>query len=143
MKDHNIVNRPTPVNLYIIPYNYPILNLLQLSRLMSALFLLYIFNMKPFPCTINKEKTKKTVHVSRPEVARSRDAGDRKCAGSQKKTGFPIARIKMRSGQAGRDSLKSFSRCRRPRNSYEYCPRTIAWFTVTACTVSGQRALRI
>lgn len=60
-----------------------------------------------------------------------------------RKEGF-AAQIKMRSGQAaGRHSLKSFSRCRRPRNSYEYCPRTIAWFTVTACTVPGQRALRI
>ena len=51
----------------------------------------------------------------------------------------------MRSGQAGRHRLVEivFSRCRRPRNSCEYCPRTIAWFTVTACTVSGQRALRI
>lgn len=61
---------------------------------------------------------------------------------AERKESF-AAQIKMRSGQAGRHSLKSFSRCRRPRNSYEYCPRTIAWFTVTACTVSGQRALRI
>lgn len=55
------------------------------------------------------------------------------------------AQIKMRSGQAGRHSVEIVPHrdADVPEIAATTAPRTIAWFTVTACTVSGQRGPRI